>query len=125
MKPTDKYRYCNHHHELTEDQEIVDLGTGPFVADKQMLPLLRALNDIGLPTRTHNYSEEGGFHFISILLEDHIDIEITTVKEVDADRSQFDGKKELLIRWNHKPVPDDLIRRLIRELRKEISKIQL
>lgn len=98
-KPTDDYRFCNHHHELTPEHEIVDFGTGPFVANKAAIPLLKALNEVGLKTRTHHFngSENG---FVSILL-DNVDVEITTVNEIHADRFRFDGKKELLLRWKN------------------------
>lgn len=96
---TDKYKYCNHHHELTADHEIIDLGTGPFVANKSAIPLLKALNDLGLITRTHHVDQAGGF--ISIILDAHIDIEIKTVYENDATRTQYNGKTELLIGWNN------------------------
>ena len=98
MTQTDKYKYCNHHHEIRNNQEIIDLGTGKFVADKQMIPLLKALNDAGLITRTHNYSGSG-IHFIGILL-DNVGIEINRVFERNASRTKFNGKTQLLIRWN-------------------------
>ena len=97
MKSTNKYKYCNHHHELTENQEIIDLGTGKFVADKPMIPLLKALNELGLITRTHNYNNSGN-HFIGILL-DNVNIEINKVFERKANRIKFDGKTQLLISW--------------------------
>ncbi len=96
-KPTKKYKHCNHHHKLTDNQEIIDLGTGKFVADKPMIPLLRALNEVGLITRTHNYSANG-IYFIGILLE-NVGIEVNNVFERDADRTKFNGKTQLLIRW--------------------------
>ena len=97
MKGTDKYKYCNHHHEITKNQETIDLGTGKFVADKQMIPLLKALNEIGLITRTHNYSDSG-IHFIGILL-DNVGIEVNKAFERSAGRTKFNGKTQLLIRW--------------------------
>lgn len=96
-KATEKYKYCNHHHELTEDQEIVDFGTGPFVADKQLIPLMAELNKLGLMTRTHNYTEDQPC-FLSILL-DGVDFEVKEVFERDADRTQFNGRKEILFWW--------------------------
>lgn len=95
-KATDKYKYCNHHHELTKEHAMVDFGDGKFVANKRAIPLLKALSDLGIRTRTHNVS--GSQHFVSILL-DNVSIEIKTVNEVDADRSKYNGKKELLIFW--------------------------
>ena len=29
---TKKYEFCNHHHEITKEQRIVDFGSGKFVA---------------------------------------------------------------------------------------------
>lgn len=95
---TDKYRYCNHHHELDGTHALVDFGDGEFVANKEAIPLLKALNEIGLRTRTHHY--DGGKHgFVSILLDEHVSLEIRTVNEKDADRTKYNGKKELLICW--------------------------
>lgn len=96
-KPSDKYASCNHHHELTDRHELVDFGGGEFVANKDGIPVLKALNEIGLNTRTHHI-EKGGYCFLSILL-DNVDLEIITVYERDADRDKYNGKKELLIRW--------------------------
>ena len=96
--PTRRYKFCNHHHEVEENHEIVDFGDGMFVANKAAIPLLKALNDVGLKTRTHHY--DGGEHgFVSILLEDGVTIEVKTVNEKDADRTKYNGKKELLIMW--------------------------
>lgn len=93
---TDKYKFCNHHHELTDQDEIVNFGDGDFVANKKAIPLLKALNELGLKTRTHHCDDNGGF--VSILL-DNVTVEIKTVNERDADRYRYDGKKELLIIW--------------------------
>lgn len=94
--PSDKYTYCNHYHELTDSHELVDFGDGEFVANKQAIPLLKALNEVGLRTRTHHIGEEH-FAFISILL-DNADIETQTILE-SCSRTKYNGKKELLIRW--------------------------
>ncbi len=94
-----KYTYCNHHHELTDEHEVVDFGDGEFVANKKATPLLRALNELGLRTRTHHISGAGDNNFFSILLAENITIEIKTVNEVDADRIKYNGQKELLIQW--------------------------
>lgn len=96
--PTDKYKFCNHHHELTEDHTIVDFGDGPFVANKKAVPLLKALNELGLRTRTHHV-DGVNYGFFSILLDDGIDVSIRTVNEKDADRVRYNGKKEMLISW--------------------------
>ena len=98
MKETDEFKYCNHHHEITSEHELVDFGDGKFVANKKAIPLLKALNEIGLKTRTHHWDGEHGF--VSILLED-ISIEIRTVFERDADRNKYNGKKEILIKWDN------------------------
>lgn len=92
------FEYCNHHHPLDDAHEVVDFGDGEFVANKEAIPLLKALNEAGLRTRTHHYT--GGSHsFISILLDDNVDVEIRMVNEKDADRTKYNGKKELLISW--------------------------
>lgn len=97
LTPSDKWKHCNHHHELTKDHKIVDFGDGEFVANKAAIPLLRALNEVGIRTRTHHY--EGGEHgFVSILL-DNVQLEVKTVHEKDADRDKYNGKTELLIMW--------------------------
>jgi hypothetical protein len=99
-KPTDNYRFCNHHHEFTEEHQLVDFGTGPFVANKKAIPLLKALAELGLTTRTHHVDEDGGF--FSILIEDHVHVDIKTVFERDADRTRFNGKTEIVIGWVRK-----------------------
>jgi len=96
-KSTDKYKYCNHHHELTEDYKIVDYGDGEFVANKQAIPLLKALNEIGLRTRSHHI-DDTEYAWVCILLDD-VSIEIKDVCEGDADRTKYNGKKEVLIQW--------------------------
>lgn len=97
MIGTDKYKHCNHHHELTDKHEIVDFGSGEFVANNDGVALLKALNEIGLPTRTHHI-EKGGWCFVSILLDD-LQFEVQDVHEVHANRTEYNGKKELLLKW--------------------------
>lgn len=97
-KPTDKYRYCNHHHELDDEHELVDFGNGEFVANKQAIPLLKALNEIGLKTRSHHIADEP-FAWVCILMDNITDIHIKDVYEADADRTKYNGKKEVLIEW--------------------------
>lgn len=104
MKPTTKYKHCNHHHELTEDHSLVDFGDGEFVANNKAIPLLKALAEVGLRTRTHHFDGEHGF--VSILL-DNVDIEVKTVNEVDADRTKYNGKTELLIRWSYEHTSEN------------------
>ena len=95
--PSERYQYCNHHHELTDQHELVDFGDGEFVANKMAVPLLKELNESGLRTRTHHVDHTGGF--VSILL-DNARVEVKTVNEIDADRTKYNGKYELLIIWD-------------------------
>jgi len=97
-KSTDKYKKYNHHHEILNEHKIVDFNNGKFVANIEAIPLLKALNEIGLRTRTHHIGKEKEA-FISILLDKDVSIEIKTVFERDADRTKYTGKKELLISW--------------------------
>lgn len=99
IQGTDKYKFCNHHHELTNRHEIVDFGDGEFVANKMAIPLLKALNELGLRTRTHHVDNNGGF--VSILLTNAVECEIKTVNEVDAIRTTYNGQKEMLIKWRN------------------------
>ena len=101
LQGTDKYKYCNHHHELTDNHEMVDFGDGEFVANKEAIPLLKALNELGLKTRTHHISDDIDHAFVSILL-DNVQIEVREVYERDSDREKYDGKYELLISWDKK-----------------------
>lgn len=96
-KPSDLYTNCNHHHELTDQHTVVDFGDGEFIANKDGVAILQALNELGIRTRTHHI-EKGGYCFLSVLL-DNVDIEVITVNEIHADRDKYNGKKELLIRW--------------------------
>ena len=98
-KITNKYKYCNHYHNITAKQNIVDFGTGKFIADKKRIALLKALNECGLITRTHCYGHETGYSFISILLDDNIEIEVRTVTEKHSSREYPIKLKELLITW--------------------------
>lgn len=97
LKPSEQYKHCNHHHELTDKHILVDFGDGEFVANKDGVPILEALNSLGIRTRTHHI-EKGEHCFLTILL-DNVDIEVVTVNEIHADRDKYNGKKELLIRW--------------------------
>lgn len=95
---TDKYRYCNHHHEPTANHCVLDFGDGPFIANIEAAPLLQALNDLGLRTRTHHVDERAGF--VGILIDPKVDISIRQVNEIHADRDKYNGMTELLIRWD-------------------------
>ena len=99
---SNKFKSCpfkgfNHYHELTDTQELVNFGTGEFVADKERIPLLKAMNECGLITRTHCYGHETGYSFVSVLVDE--DIEIREVKEGHSNRKFPEGTKELLIIW--------------------------
>jgi len=96
-KGTEKYRYCNHHHEICDKHKMVDFGDGEFVANNEAIPLLKALNEIGLRTRSHHI-DDGKYAWVCILL-DNVDVEIKEVNELQATRTKYNGKKELLIRW--------------------------
>ena len=99
-KATNKYKYCNHHHEIKNNHELVNFGDGDFVANKEAIPLLKALNEIGLKTRSHHIDDKS-HAWVCILLDD-VEIEIKNVFEKDADRTKYNGKKELLITWKKK-----------------------
>lgn len=92
--PCQKYIGCNHHHELTENHELVNFGDGEFVANKKAIPLLKALNELGIRTRTHHITDET--QWFSILL-DNVSVEIRTVNESDSTRTKYNGKKEMLL----------------------------
>lgn len=96
-KPTDRYAYCNHHHELTDEHELVDFGDGEFVANKIAIPLLKSLADLGLRTRTHHIDESGGF--FSILIDPKMSVTIRQVNELDSTRDKYDGLTEVLIQF--------------------------
>lgn len=97
---TDKYEFCNHYHEITKEQKMIDLGSGKFVADKVAIPLLKALNEIGLETRTHHVDKDRGF--IGIMI-DNVQIEIRKVFERSAKRTKYNNRYHLLISWDRKP----------------------
>ena len=96
-KVIDDFKYCNHHHELDKNYSIVDFGDGEFVANKEAVPLLKALNELGLRTRSHHIDGEE-YAWICILL-DNVSMEICDVHEKDADRTKYNGKKEVRIQW--------------------------
>lgn len=102
IKSTDKFKYCNHYHELSDNHEIVDFGDGEFVANKEAIPLLKALNELGIRTRSHHIdnNKEGWF---SIILNNNIRFEVKEVNEIHADRIKYNGKFELMIFFNKKP----------------------
>lgn len=100
---TDKYKKFNHYHEIMKDQSIVNFGSGEFIVDNKRIPLLKALNDCGLITRTHCYGHETGHSFVSILLNDEMEVVIKeNVREGYSTRTFPKGTKEVLISWKRK-----------------------
>jgi hypothetical protein len=94
MTPTTKYAHMNHHHELTDNHSIVDFGIGEFVANNDAIPLLKALNDLGIRTRSHHIEGKDGW--FSILL-DNVSYKEQEVYEEHSTRDEYDGKRELMI----------------------------
>lgn len=97
---TEKYRYCNHFHELTDDHQLVNFGDGEYVANKKAIPLLSALSGLGLRTRTHHVEDAGGF--VSIVLDPNVQFEIRQINEGHSGRTKYNGMTEVLIRWQRK-----------------------
>ena len=87
LKESDKYKFCNHHHELTTDHEVVNFGTGDFVANKQAIPLLKALNELGLKTRSHHIDDNS--HAWVAILMDNVEIDIREVNEIHSERTHY------------------------------------
>lgn len=98
-KPTTDFKFCNHHHEIDEDHELVTIGGETFVANKAAIPLLEALAGVGLKTRTHHIGGAGENSFVGILMDNIDSAEPHEVCEVAATRTTYNGKKELLIQW--------------------------
>lgn len=96
---SDKYKYCNHHHELTDKHQMLELNGENVVVNSDAVLLLQELNRLGLTTRTHHIAEGHPHAFLSIIL-DNVDIEIRDVYERDSSRTTYNGKKELLLRWS-------------------------
>lgn len=94
----DRGETCNHHHPIKKNQQTVDYGTGEFVADVERIPLLKALNECGLITRTHCYGHETEVSFVAILMRNDLFLEIKNVSEPHSGR-KFEGEKELLLVW--------------------------
>lgn len=87
---SEKYAWCNHHHELTDRHEIVSIGGNEFVANKRAIPLLQALNNVGLKTRSHHIDDPKDNSFVCLLMDNIHSVEIQTLK---------DGTKQLVIQW--------------------------
>ncbi len=98
LTATDKYKHCNHHHELTDKHTLVIIDGEEVVVNNDAMLLIQELNRLGLKTRTHHIDEDCNHPFLSILL-DNVDISVREVNEKDADRKTYNGKKELLIQW--------------------------
>jgi len=96
--PSNKYKYCNHHHELTDKHKVVNIGNEEFVANIEAIALLKALNEAGLKTRTHHISDNSEYSFVSIILDNAI-IEVRKISERNTNRTKYSGKYELLISW--------------------------
>lgn len=96
---TDKYKYCNHHHELTDKHTITKIDGNDVVVNTEAILLLHELNKLGLKTRTHHIAEDCPHAFLSILL-DNVEIEVVTVYEKDSNRTHYNGKKELILKWD-------------------------
>lgn len=96
---TEKYKHCNHYHELTSKHRIVNFGDGEFVANTDAIPLLKALSELGIRTRTHHIDKEGEGGFFSILVDSNISFLIRQVNETD--RTKYNGMTELLISWSY------------------------
>lgn len=94
---TEKYKHFNHYHELTDQHQIVDFGDGEFIANVAAIPLLKALNELGLKTRTHHVDDDGGF--FSILIDKVKDMIFSLNHINEAHRRKYDGETELLIQW--------------------------
>jgi hypothetical protein len=99
---TEKYKHFNHHHEITENDELVNIGGEEFIANKKAIPLLKALNDLGLKTRTHHIDNDGGFFSIILDWDKDIEVELRNINERDSSRTIYNGKKEILISWINK-----------------------
>lgn len=98
---TDEFKHCNHHHELTDQHEVVDFGDGEFVANKKAIPLLKALADLGIRTRTHHVDDEGGF--FSILVDKPVqEVSIRQVNELSSSRTKYNGVTEVLVSFYYK-----------------------
>jgi hypothetical protein len=78
-------------HAMKHEQELVEIDGQKFLADSEMIPLLKALNEAGLKTRTHCSGCEKGTPWVVIKTDN---IEIIQVRN-------YEGCKEVLIEWKH------------------------
>lgn len=72
-----------------ERQEKITIGDKTFWADLELIPLLRALNEIGLETRSHCEGHETGVSWVAIKLDN---VEGLTVRKDEV-------YNEVLIKW--------------------------
>jgi len=72
-----------------EYQELVEIGGREFWADPEMIPLLRALNDAGLKTRSHCCGHETGRPWVVLRMDNVETVEV-------RNRGEYD---EVLIQW--------------------------
>jgi len=93
---TEKYKHFNHHHELDDQHQLVDFGDGEFIANNKAIPLLKALNEAGLKTRSHHI--DGKTNWVTILLG-NVNLNVRKVNERDSTRDKYDGKYEILLDW--------------------------
>lgn len=101
IKEIDLYK-CNHHHKITDNHKKVDFGDGEFIANKKAIPILKALNELGVKTRTHHIDGDGGFFSILIGGESRVNAEIKEVFEKDSVRTKYDGRTEIVISFTIK-----------------------
>ena len=99
IKENSKYKHCNHHHELTNNHEVITIDGEEIVANKDAKLLIQEMNRLGLKTRTHHVDSNGGF--VGILL-DNVDFEVKQVYEHHSTRTTYNGKPEILISWRNK-----------------------
>ena len=79
--PTTKYSHCNHHHKITKEQKFVTIGNSTFVADRELIRLLTALNDMGLKTVSHCCGHTTGVSWVRLSTKNINNIEIRKYEE--------------------------------------------
>lgn len=99
LRPTNKYKRLNHYHEITRHQKLVKLGGRKFVADKKMLPLLRALNNAGFKTRSHCYGHSTRRAWFSFILDKNVSFYIQPVNENPRKGKFPPGTMEVHLMW--------------------------
>ena len=77
-----------------ERQEEIELNGQMVWADPKLIPLLKALNEVGLITRSHCAGHESDKAFVIIRLESINGIEICTRGEYNEVRLFWDRSKE-------------------------------